>query len=193
MKHVIIILGGGVNHSGSLPKTAEQRIEKGFELFKQGVAEFIITSGLWGIEEISTHLEAESESMREKLIRFGVPAEKVFSEEKSRDTIENAFFTKRLYLEPNNWNNIVVVTSDFHVCRAEYVFKKILGKNYMMTFETANTELDPDKLMQINNKENKLLAYDKKCLSKIKSGDEKEIKRLLFFHHPLYQSTSKNR
>ena len=40
--------------------------------------------------------------------------------------IGNAWFATTLFLIPNHWKNIVLITSDFHIERSQLVFKDIM-------------------------------------------------------------------
>ena len=61
--------------------------------------------------------------MPEVLKRFEIDPEKVFFEDRSRNTYENAVFTHRM-VQPKKHENWLLVTSAFHMPRSVGVFRK---------------------------------------------------------------------
>ena len=55
----------------------------------------------------------------------GLPLNASFVEDESRDTIGNAFFCGRRWLRPNEWRSVRVVTTDYHIPRAAWIFRKV--------------------------------------------------------------------
>ena len=118
---VVIILGGGIIHdTHSLPWGVEERMAKGVELYKAGYAPKIIVAG--GIVHYGG--EAESEIMAPYAEWLGVPAENIIQENKSKDTHTNALNSTKI-MQDRGWQRAIVVTSDFHSSRACRIFKKV--------------------------------------------------------------------
>ena len=101
--------------------------------------------------------------MKEHAIELGVPSENILLEERSKDVLGNAYFSRISYLEPSRWKNVIVITSGYHVPRAEYVFKKILGQDYVMDFLQADNTLLPKEI-------EKLVAEKKENLNLQENG-----------------------
>ncbi|MFH1207804.1 MAG: YdcF family protein [Patescibacteria group bacterium] len=118
---VVIILGGGIlRDTHSLPWGVEERVAKGVELFKAGYATKIIVAG--GIAHYQG--EAESEVMAPYAEMLGVPAEDIIQENKSKNTHTNALNSTKI-MQDHGWQRAIVVTSDFHTGRACRIFKKV--------------------------------------------------------------------
>jgi uncharacterized SAM-binding protein YcdF (DUF218 family) len=118
---VVIILGGGIiTDTHSLPWGVEERVAKGVELFKAGYAPKIIMAG--GIVHYGG--EAESEVMAPYAEMLGVPAGDIIQEDKSKDTHTNALYSTEI-MQEHGWQRAIVVTSDFHSSRACRIFKKV--------------------------------------------------------------------
>lgn len=118
---VIVVLGGGINKdTHSLPWGVEERVAKGVELYRDGMASKIIVSG--GITHYAG--EAESEVMAPYAEMLGVPAEDVIQEDRSKDTHTNAVYSAAI-MQEKGWHTAIVVTSDFHTARACRIFKKV--------------------------------------------------------------------
>ncbi len=64
----------------------------------------------------------EAPIIRRFLVDLGVPAGRIAVEEKSRDTRENAAFTRTL-MERSSIRKAILVTSAFHMRRARYLFE----------------------------------------------------------------------
>ncbi|MFH1089581.1 MAG: YdcF family protein [Candidatus Uhrbacteria bacterium] len=185
-KNAIIILAGGITKEGSLPDIPKFRADKGFELFKAGVADKIIISGRYSFLLDYTPPTTEAQIMKDYLVALGIDKEKIFLEEKSTDTIGNAYYTKQILLD-KNWKNIVVVTSDFHIERTKYIFSKILGKDiFSVSYEEAPSELTTEQYEEKVILEQKILGFTMKWLDKIENGNDDQIRTFLMTDHPGY-------
>ena len=98
----LVVLGGG----------SHERPRRAAELFKQGAAPRVICSGL-----------GDCDSNRQLLIRAGVPAAAILTEEKSRNTHENAEYSIAL-LRAQHLKSAIIVTSWYHSRRAWRSFQK---------------------------------------------------------------------
>lgn len=128
----IIVLGGGRYNDGSLTELSKQRLDAGAELFKKGVAPKIFALG----EKYSTYrpgaicFPQTGASLRSKYLREkGVPKNNIILLENGRDTINEALVCNEKCQELE-YKKILVVTSDKHLPRALYIFKKVFGKGY---------------------------------------------------------------
>lgn len=185
-KDVIIILGGGLEPDGSLPKIPKLRVEKGVELFKEGVAPKIIVSGYQGFWLETTPIKSEAQAMKEYAMSLGIPEEAIIEEEDSKDTVGNAYFCRLNIIDPNNWKKIVVVTSEYHIPRTKYVFEKVMGADYEIEFVSVDSQLDPEALTARVVKEAKTMELVKEWFDPIASGDMDAIRNLMYTKHPGY-------
>ncbi|MBW2990931.1 YdcF family protein [Candidatus Woesearchaeota archaeon] len=190
-KDAIVILASGVKPDGSLPVMCRLRVEKGVELYKQGVAKNIIMSGKWGFVIDYKPLRTESSAMKEYAVKLGANEENVFVEEKSQDTIGNIFFTKKLFLEPNKWRKIVIITSKFHMPRTKYLCKKILGPDYEVDFNETKSDVSEKELKLRFKDEKKVMWFTKQIFNKVPDGNSEKIEKILFTEHPAYAKNPK--
>ncbi len=100
---VIVVLGGGVR----------ERPLRAVQLYRDHAASRIILSG-YGDAEINRRL----------LIAYGVPANAIQVEDKSRTTHENAEFTVKL-MRAGGLRNAILVTSWYHSRRALKCFEHV--------------------------------------------------------------------
>ena len=118
----IVVLGGatsGATHGHRLADMNGQgdRLLHAVALFKAGKAMRIIVSGG------SRGWEApEAALMAEILQQMGVPETAILQERVSRHTLENARYTKDV-LSREGLNSVLLVTSAFHMHRAETMFQ----------------------------------------------------------------------
>lgn len=181
----IVVLGGGIGSDGSLTQISTTRVERAAEIFHAGVAPRVIFAGRCGLMDDDPPV-TEAAAMAAHAISLGVPAEVTLLEEESRDTLGNAYFTRALFLELYGWTSIRVVTSDFHLSRAAWVFRKILGSHYDFSFVSAYSGLSPRQLIFRALEECKLSIFMNEWLQAVEEGDEEAVAHLMEQEHPGY-------
>ena len=90
-------------------------------LYKMGKVKKILISGESG--RISKVYETESEQMKKVFLICGVSEKDIIIENRSRNTHENALYTKELL--KGSKEKLLLITSAFHMRRAEACFKKV--------------------------------------------------------------------
>lgn len=123
----VVVLGGGVRPvSGRLVYPdltyAADRIWHAARLYRAGKAPLIIASGgnVWP----RLQRQSEAEAIRAVLNAFGVPDDVIVTEDRSRNTRQNAMFTADLAAS-RGIRRVLLVTSAFHMSRAEAAFKRV--------------------------------------------------------------------
>jgi len=186
----IIVLGTTVNDDGSLPLPARQRVERAAWVYAQGVAPRLIFSGQCGLSRDGPPACSEASAMAAYARSLGVPPHVVLLEEESRDTIGNAYFVARRFLEPNDWSTVRVVTSDFHVPRTAWVFERILGPAYDVSFSPATSELDANVIAARARAEADITTFLMEWIGTVEAGDREAVERLIWEEHPAYAASS---
>lgn len=122
---VIILLGGGVYEGASdltgIGAPSEEmlsRVITAIRLHKKLDIPIIVSSG-----SVFSGKEPEAPIVKRFLIDLGVPENMVILEDKSRDTIENARYSREICTK-FNFKEPVLVTSAFHIKRAVMSFEK---------------------------------------------------------------------
>lgn len=118
------------------------RLTSALWLYRAGRVRRIIVSGGSGALQATAHSEADDLTTLLRLA--GVPNSAIIREAKSRNTRENALFTKRL-LSPAQ-DTLILVTSAFHERRALGCFKKV-GLNligFPAGYRSTDRSLTPD-------------------------------------------------
>lgn len=99
------------------------RLTNALWLYRAGRVGRIIVSGGSGAVLAKAHTEAADLATLLRLA--GVPQSAILIEDRSRNTHENALFTKRLLAAHPEMNTLVLVTSAFHQRRALGSFQKV--------------------------------------------------------------------
>lgn len=123
------ILLGGYSNSHILPNHDRHnfsqrgsRFFNAYELYKTGKIEKILLTG--GTGDLLEDQKSEAPMVANLLIKLGVPKEDIIVEPDSRNTYENAIFTKRILQEKNIKGNALLITSAYHMRRSQACFNK---------------------------------------------------------------------
>lgn len=161
----IIVLGEPIDSNGDMGSELKSRLDAALKSFKNKDAGFIIVSG--GKTSHNKPNFSEAEGMKRYLVKNGVNPKFILKEEYSKDTIGNALFTKTRILDEKRWENIIVVTSDYHIPRARYIFKRILGGKFRITFIASKSKMSILEKNEKDIKEKILLGLDKVFMDEI--------------------------
>ena len=122
---VIILLGGGVydkvpDQSGMGVPSGEamSRVVAAVRLHKKLKVPVIVSGG-----KVFKQITSEAAIIKRIMVDLGVPFDQIVIEGNSRDTLENARFSIRL-CEEKGFNKPVLLTSAYHLKRAELSFRK---------------------------------------------------------------------
>ncbi|HHH49570.1 MAG TPA: YdcF family protein [Saprospiraceae bacterium] len=123
------------------------RLTHALELYRKGVFKKILITG--GSPDVLGIKTSEGERVLSFLVLMGIPKTDIIIEGKSRNTRENAVFTKALLSQQYPNAKCLLITSAFHMPRARACFKK-LGLNFD-TFPVAHigeyNRFYPDSLL----------------------------------------------
>lgn len=173
---------------GELAPWVVARVERALEVFEAGVAARVIFTGRTGVYGPAQPAVTEAAAMAAYAKQCGLPAEAVLLEEHARDTLGNAYFVRRDLLQPNDWRSIRVVTNDFHLSRAAWVFRKVLGPRYDFSFTSAPSGFSPDELIVRALDECRVYVFLNEWLATVEDGDELSVESIMRHHHPVYGS-----
>ncbi|TAK44330.1 MAG: YdcF family protein [Saprospiraceae bacterium] len=124
-----ILLGGYANnhivprHDRQNFSARANRFMNAYELYKSGKVKKLLLTG--GTGELIGNSQSEAVTMREFLLRIGMPATDIIVEGKSRNTYENAVFTKQMLTQSfQTQPQCLLLTSALHMRRSAGCFKK---------------------------------------------------------------------
>ena len=121
------------NHDRHTFSERANRLTQTLELYKIGkIDKFLLTGGSGNVLE---EVPSEADKAYHFLTTIGIPPEDIILEPDSRNTYENALFTKKILAEKYPNAKCLLITSAFHMTRSEGCFKK-LG----MDFDTFSVD-----------------------------------------------------
>jgi uncharacterized SAM-binding protein YcdF (DUF218 family) len=182
----IVVLGRGVRQDGSIGLVSRARVDRAIELYRIGVAPRIIFAGRSALMGDDHPNVTEAAAMAAYAKGHGLPPVATFLEDQSRDTIGNAWFVRRHWLEPNEWRSIRVVTTDYHIPRAAWIFRKVLGSSWDVSFSAAASDQFAASVASRARDESDIAAFLAGWLADIDDGDVAAIERLISRDHPAY-------
>ena len=122
----VVVLGGVP--LPSIPPRLEVNVGPGFDrmrhgmrLLRAGKGRFLILSG-GTIPALVGSEVAEADQLQSLALEYGIPGEGILLEGRSRNTYENAIFTREL-LEEHGLGKVLLVTSASHMRRSVAVFR----------------------------------------------------------------------
>jgi uncharacterized SAM-binding protein YcdF (DUF218 family) len=123
----IVVLGGALSPPMNPRVDFEfgepvDRIYKAAQLYRAGKGRMVIVSG--GNQPWSSSAWAEADLTKDLLVEWGVPKDSIFLEGSSRNTRENAVYSKNL-IESINCGSSLLVTSAAHMPRAMAAFRSV--------------------------------------------------------------------
>ena len=128
----VILLGGGIDKDGRLPKSVITRVEKTAEyLNKNQDAICVVTGGT-----LKWLPYPEAPELKNQLVKRGIAPERILVEDQAKDTIQNLQFSCKMLAEFRGQSigevlqtPTAIVTSRFHLRRAERLARRIGYKN----------------------------------------------------------------
>lgn len=123
---VIIVLGTPATNECHPSLMMQQRVSKGIELYKNGLASKIIFTG----SSVANNC-VEANVMYEYAVSKGVKDNAIFVEPKARNTYQNAFFSVEI-MRQIGFKSAAIVTSEFHKKRACAIFSNYYDIEYQL-------------------------------------------------------------
>jgi len=121
----IVVLTGGLG-----------RVDKGFELFAEGKAEYLILAG------VAKDATLESIFFKRDVVK---DKENIILEKSSTSTYENAVEIEKI-IKNKNINSIILITSFYHMKRAVYIFSRILPAETILYIYPVTTPNFDEKM-----------------------------------------------
>jgi uncharacterized SAM-binding protein YcdF (DUF218 family) len=161
MKGVIILLGAPNDKDGTLSSIAQERCERAVLEYRKHPGYKILPTGGFGSHFNVTDKPHAYYSSRYLLSR-GIPEEDILGGVESSSTKEDAALSW-LIVQKYGIERVIVVTSDFHIPRARFIFEQTFAKIPILSAE-SKTHLPKKEL-------NKLKAKEKRALSQLGNSE----------------------
>jgi uncharacterized SAM-binding protein YcdF (DUF218 family) len=204
---LLVIPGGGQTDEGKVPLHTQLRLDRAVEIYRLSDSRNIIFVTLSGgtphkpnpIDKDGFPIfEATSASRR--LIEMGIPADHIWEENFSLDTIGNAYFLRTIHTDVvANIQKIVIITNDWHMDRTRDIFNYIFAlpkyrihgiksKKYSLFYETVGSALEPTSLQSRKVKEKaSLLSFQED--TKHEFACMLDLHQWIFTKHSAYASS----
>lgn len=179
----IIVLGSQPDPvTWQFPKQIYTSLDSTIELFNRGVAPVVITSGdhtinfdFDGIDQPSPECDMLAEYLRAN----GFDSKDILTERHSKDSISNLYYLKKEILLPNNMTNVLFVVASFRIPRLQFLCAKILGPQFMVSFEPVLAEQGS------TYDEESTIRRQREFLAPMKDGDSEWLADK-FYSDPFY-------
>ncbi len=126
----VLVPGGGLREDGAVPPWVENRLERALELAGADTPILTLSAGTTYkpvLRDADGWPIFESVAGAQWLAEHGHPAQLLFTETASYDTIGNAYFARMIHTDPAGWRRLAVITSAFHMARTEAIFRWIFS------------------------------------------------------------------
>jgi len=136
---IIIILGSPNSEKGELYNTAIQRCDLGIREYKNHPDWRIMLTGGFGAH-FNTARQPHTYYLKKYLLDRSIPSEAIIDQISSTSTLEDASLSKPAILK-YNVTELLVITSDFHHARAQYIFEQdFANTNINIRFSLCKTD-----------------------------------------------------
>jgi vancomycin permeability regulator SanA len=149
----IFVLAGGLDHKGQVHEFVKERLDLAISIYctlNKNIKIICLGGGTYHKPPFlnkSSYVIHESSSCSEYLITKGVDPHNIYKEYSSYDTVANGFYAYLNFILPMGLQNILIITSEFHIQRSRTIFDWILGfdanKYNIIYEETDNIGMDP--------------------------------------------------
>lgn len=112
-----------------------------------------------------------------------IPASRIFVERRSRDTVGDAVYSRRVIAPDPQSAEIAVVTSDYHVPRTEQIFRYVFGPDVRLRVVGA---VSARPIGETREREETSLEVFKRTFSEVAPGDIDSIFQVMAEKHPYY-------
>jgi uncharacterized SAM-binding protein YcdF (DUF218 family) len=122
----VVVLGGYSWYDYRMAKPqfmrSSDRLWQALRLLNLQRAKKILISG--GSGSLEMPLDKEAKHIYDFLVQVGIPKDKILIENESKNTYENAVYSKRIIDSLNSGQSVLLITSAFHMRRSLAIFKK---------------------------------------------------------------------
>ena len=168
----VILLGGGIDKDGNLPKPVMDRVEKAAEYLNQHPESLCVVTG----GTLKWLPFAEAPELKNQLVNKGVAPERILVEDQAKDTIQNFQFSCKMLSEYRGVSvqeilemPTVVVTSRYHLRRSERLARRMGFTNIKGIGSACQAVYVPHSYVR------EICAYVKLNLRIILTGEPKRI------------------
>lgn len=161
---LIVILGSPNDEQGNLSAMGQGRVHTGFQKYQElkNKGWKILLTGGYG-EHFNTTDKPNAFYAQQLLLKWGVQAEDIVDFALSKNTVDDALQARNI-VEQFDCPSMLIITSDFHLPRAEYIFRSVFS-------DKSLSFLGADYVSKIPQEEREaLLAHEHRGLTQLKQS-----------------------
>lgn len=117
---VLIVLGARIYEDGSPSPALQRRLDLAYDLYMEGYAPAVITTGAQGADETMP----EADGMKQYLVGRGIPESAIWTDPASYNTQENLENAQAI-MRAEGLETAIIVSSDYHLWRALSMCEKL--------------------------------------------------------------------
>ena len=130
---VIVVLGSPNFPDGTLGPIALDRLQGCLSIFNSQKHKILCTGGFGA--HFNTSPVAHANYLKDFLIQKGVPSTAFLPLALSSNTVEDAVMSKSILMK-TVFKDLIIITSEYHVARVEFIFTEIL-KDFNLNFKAV--------------------------------------------------------
>ena len=154
-KLAIVVLGSPNDAEGNLSSIGIERCQQALAEYARNPGARMLPTGGWG-DHFNTTDKPHGYYTRQYLMAHGVPKADFLECAESANTIQDAQLVRPI-VRRHEIDELVVVTSDFHIPRAQFLFKREFP-DLRLSFSAAKTHLPDEELGRLKEHEKRALA-----------------------------------
>lgn len=178
----VAILAHHMDANAVLGAESRARLELAVALHRQNPFDMFLTSG-WDYRK-DCPLMIGAVMAEELRVTYEIDKSQIVADTNSRDTVGDAFFLRKNAIVPMSVQDLVVVTSDYHVKRTDFIFRSFLPTDMCVKVVGAETGLISDEAVLLHEKES--LAAFQGTFAAVDFADGREVCKVLSTKHPFY-------
>lgn len=176
----IVVLGNRLV-SESIHEHLKGRVDVGVRLLKEEPDRQLLMCGGETNPEVPY---AESEVMKRHAVEKGADPDRVLTERRSKDTVGNAYFARRMVEDRLDTSRITLVTSSYHLARSIYVFEHCFGDEY----DVRAPDCYESSVSASEAGEARSMSLNRQLFAGVQPGDMATIRRRMIDRHALYSA-----
>ena len=133
----IVVLGSPNSPEGELFLAAKKRLDKCYEEYLSNKYPIILTGGFG--RHFNTSNYPHHHWTKQYLIQKGVDNQDIIAFLDSSNTVQDATMLLPI-LAKNSIEALIIITSDYHQERVEFIFKSVLPKKVALSFLSVDSE-----------------------------------------------------
>ncbi|MDZ7898632.1 MAG: YdcF family protein [Arcicella sp.] len=141
---VLVVLGSPNSPEGELFLMAKKRLDRCYQEYLSYKYSIILTGG-FGVH-FNTSNQPHHYWTKQYLIQQGVDSQDIIAVLDSTNTVQDAVLLLPI-LAQSPIKHLVIITSDYHQERVEFIFKSVLGEKVSLSYIGVHSEgIDPEIL-----------------------------------------------